>query len=549
MEQPRGPRGQEMTDDQRYAAIAARDARFDGMFFTCVRTTGIFCRPSCPARTPGRRSVEFAPSAAAAVAAGYRACKRCGPLAPPGSEGADPSATLARRALELIGQGLLDAGAGERGRVDELAAALHVSSRTLHRALVAHTGAGAVAQARMLRARRAHELLRGTSLPLSRIAEAAGFGSERQMHDVIRRVYGTAPSDLRRRLRTRGSEQVPGSGDGDVDGACLAVELAVRHPFDGEGLARWFAARAVPGVEEVRGLAAAEGERADAPRDAPVGREPLLWTRSVQLPQGPAVLQARLDIAAGPLPLEIRLADLRDYPAAIALARHLLDLDADPVGIADGLRRAVPALSSLIDARPGMRIPGTASTAEALLWAVTGQQVTVQQTLAQITRATDLLAQELPASLQQGSVHRAPVPPALAAEQAGRWFRGPSARRRALEESVPALADEEHDPTRLRTRLLGLRGVGPWTAAYTMLRGRRAIDSPPPRDAALLQAARDLGVAADHAALSALLERASPWGSYAAMHLWHLASAPSGPAVARSDGPAATARPAKESRS
>src|SRR5699024_8371350 len=183
----------EMTDDERYAAIRARDARFDGMFFTCVRSTGIFCRPSCPSRTPGRDRVEFVPSAAAAVENGYRACKRCGPLTPPGTADDDPAGALALRALELIHGGALDAGPDGGTPVSTLARTLHVTERTLHRALVARTGTGAVAHARMARARRAHELLRSTSWPMAEVAAAAGFGSERQLHETVRRIFGRAP--------------------------------------------------------------------------------------------------------------------------------------------------------------------------------------------------------------------------------------------------------------------------------------------------------------------------------------------------------------------
>ncbi|MGY5763943.1 Ada metal-binding domain-containing protein [Brachybacterium sp. DNPG3] len=519
----------ELTDDQRYAAISARDGRFDGVFFTCVRTTGIFCRPSCPARTPGRGSVEFVPSAAAAVERGYRACKRCGPLAPPGADAADPSGSLARRALLLIGDGVLDAGPDGPAHVADLAARLHVSERTLHRALVERTGASAVAHARMARARRAHELLRSTSLPLAEVASAAGFGSERQLHDTVRRIFGRSPSTIRGGSGSRSIREArpapPATStttsavraDAPPTIAAVRVDLAVRRPFDADGLLRWTAARAVPGTERVEGMR---------------------WARAVRLPRGPAVLEADLG-ADGPIPLEARLADLRDLPAAIALVRRLLDLDADPVGIDQGLTAALPALGPLVAARPGVRLPGTTSVGEALLWAIVGQQVTVVQTREQITRAADLLEREDPAGMllpeelredpsRPGALHRLPVDPRRAAERAEDWFRGPAARRRALREalSAPVGAGPSVSPEELRERLLALRGVGPWTADYVLLRAARAIDVVLPRDAALLSAARDLGLAADHDELATALAAASPWRSYAARHLWHHASAP-----------------------
>lgn len=482
-----------MTDDERFAAIRARDTRFDGMFFTCVRSTGIFCRPSCPARTPHRAGVEFVPSAAAAVAAGYRACKRCGPTAPPGSPDADPAGSLAGRALRLIDAGALD----EDGTVPELARRLAVSERTLHRALVGATGAGALAHARIRRARRAHELVVGSVLPLATIAHASGFGSERQFHDTFSRLFGHAPSVVRERSAAGGAR----ADDGAV---VLTAQLAVRHPFDGAGLAAWFAHRAVPGVEEVEGLR---------------------WTRAVHLPHGPGVLE--VDLGAPdprPLPLTLRLSDLRDHAAAISLTRRLLDLDADPVGIDEGLGRALPALGPLLVARPGVRLPGTSTLAEALLWAITGQQISTVQARTMLTRATDLLTTPLPPALRTGTVDRLPVDPARAADRVEDWFRGPRARARTLHDAVGEIAgaglDAAPDIDELRGRLLALRGVGPWTADYVLLRGARAIDVAPARDVALLAAARDLGLAEDHDELQQALATASPWRSYAALHLW-----------------------------
>lgn len=498
----------EMTDDERYAAIRARDARFDGMFFTCVRSTGIFCRPSCPSRTPGRDRVEFVPSAAAAVENGYRACKRCGPLTPPGTADDDPAGALALRALELIHGGALDAGPDGGTPVSALARTLHVTERTLHRALVARTGTGAVAHARMARARRAHELLRSTSWPMGEVAAAAGFGSERQLHETVRRIFGRAPSTIRELAAPR--PRTPhGSGpqtadapmtDGADGAAVVRAELAVRRPFDAEGLARWFAARALPGVEHVEGL---------------------LWQRAVRLPHGSAVLEVDLGPTEGPLPLTARLTDLRDYAAAVALARRMLDLDADPPGIDDGLASAVPALAPLVAARPGVRLPGTPSLAEALLWAIVGQQISTVRARALLEAATDLAGEEVPAGLRTAHVHRLAIDPAEAGARAEEWFRGPGARRRTLVTALSAPPDPHRPVPELREQLLRIRGVGPWTADYALLRGARAVDVAPSRDVALLAAARALGLAPDFDALDTMLRAASPWRSYAVMHLWH----------------------------
>lgn len=516
-----------LTDAQCYAAITARDARFDGVFFTCVRSTGIFCRPSCPSRTPRRDRVEFTPSAAAAVERGYRACKRCGPLAPPGGDGDDPAGSLALRALALIHAGGLDAGPDGSATVSDLAARLHVTERTLHRALVARTGSGAVAHARMARARRAHELLRSTSWPMGDIAAAAGFGSERQLHETVRRIFGRAPSAIRELAspqrsshsirtspRTRGTDLGDGlepltgtDGEDHVDefagadgAAVINADLAVRRPFHGAGLARWFAARALSGVEHV---------------------EDLVWTRAVALPHGPAVLQVDLGSEDGPLPLTARLADLRDYAAAVAMARRMLDLDADPQGIDAGLRAAMPALAPLLEARPGVRIPGTPSLAEALMWAIVGQQITTARARILLESATDLVGAELPAPLRTTHVHRLSVSPSEAGARAEEWFRGPGARRRTLSIALTDPPDPHRPLPELRSQLLAIPGIGPWTADYALLRGARAIDVAPPRDVALLAVARALGLADNFPALDRALGAASPWRSYAVMHLWH----------------------------
>lgn len=293
----------------------------------------------------------------------------------------------------------------------------------------------------------------------------------------------------------------------------VRVELDVRRPFHGAGLASWFAHRAIPGVESVDGA---------------------VWTRAVHLPHGPGVLEVDLG-APRALPLSLRLADQRDRCAAVALVCRLLDLDADAMLIDQHLVQSLPALAPLIEQRPGVRIPGTASIAEALMWAIVGQQITTTQARDQITRATDLAGQALPEGLRRGPVTRLPVLPADAARTAGAWYRGPGARRRALVTALTSHIAPQQPVHDLRAQLLALPGVGPWTADYVMLRAARATDSSPARDVALLGAARDLGIAADHSSLAQALQAASPWRSYASLHLWlHNSTLP----------PARTRRPA-----
>src|SRR3954471_17803871 len=221
--------------DTCYRAVSSRDARFDGRFVTAVRTTGIYCRPSCPAQTPKRENVTFFPRPAAAAAAGYRACKRCRPDAAPGSPEWDVRGDLAARALRGIEAGVVDAEG-----IPGLAGRLNVSERHLHRVLVGEVGVGPLALARTRRAQTARVRIENTALSLSPIAFSAGFASIRQFNDVMRAEFGCPPSELRRRPVAAG----------EAEGA-LTWRLQHRQPFAAAPLLDWFAARAVPGVEEV----------------------------------------------------------------------------------------------------------------------------------------------------------------------------------------------------------------------------------------------------------------------------------------------------------
>src|SRR3954464_12838509 len=223
-----------------YRAVASRDARFDGQFITAVKTTGIYCRPSCPATTPKRANVEFLPTAGAAQQRGYRACRRCLPDAVPGSPEWNVRADLAARAMRLIGDGVV-----ERTGVPGLAAALGYSERHLNRVLTAELGAGPLALARAHRAHTARLLIERSGLPLTGVAFAAGFSSVRQFNETIREVFATTPSQLRAFAASRRGRQ------SDVTGTRLSLRLPFRPPFDASGLLRFFADHAVPGVEEV----------------------------------------------------------------------------------------------------------------------------------------------------------------------------------------------------------------------------------------------------------------------------------------------------------
>ena len=464
--------------------ISSRDPRFDGQFVTAVRSTGIYCRPSCPARTPKPENVTFFPTSAAAHAAGYRACRRCLPEAVPGSPDWNQRAGLAGRAMRLIGDGIL-----ERGGVPALAGALGYTTRHVTRILTAELGAGPLALGRALRAQNARTLLVATELSITDVAFAAGFSSVRQFNDTVGEVYGEPPSAIRARGRKRDAAE-PGS---------LVLRLPYRQPIDIAGVLQFLAARAIPGVET--GTATS-------------------YARAVSLPNGLA--RFRVDSVGESLRLTARLEELRDLPVLLARVRRLFDLDADPVAI-DAVLTGPGPLADAARARPGMRLPGILDPAEAVVRAIAGQQVTVAQAIAFLGRVAEAAGSELP---EGDGVHLAFPDAAALAEGIGAVYRGPEQRRRALVTAVSALADgslvldaglEAEDLVR---RLTALPGVGEWTARYVAMRLLGASDVVLPRDAAVRAGAATLGLDA-HTALAPY----APWRSYATLHLWRLAGA------------------------
>ncbi|GHJ96159.1 MULTISPECIES: bifunctional transcriptional activator/DNA repair enzyme AdaA [Streptomyces] len=331
-----------MTDDEGdtlYQAVSSRDARFDGEFFFAVRTTGIYCRPSCPAVTPKRRNVSFFPTAAAAQGHGFRACRRCRPDAVPGSAEWNVRADVVGRAVRMIGDGVVD-----REGVPGLAVRLGYSTRQVQRQLTAELGAGAVALARAQRAHTARVLLQTTALPVTDIAFAAGFSSVRQFNDTIRAVYARTPTELR--AETSGPRSAPATG--------VPLRLAYRGPYAAAEVFDLLAAEALPGVEEVTG---------------PPGSR--TYRRTLRLPYGPGVVAVDERAPGRWLEARLRLAELRDLTTAVHRLRRLLDLDADPYAVAERLG-ADPRLAASVAARPGLRSPGAADPEEYALRTVLG---------------------------------------------------------------------------------------------------------------------------------------------------------------------------------
>ncbi|MDN3495843.1 Ada metal-binding domain-containing protein [Planococcus sp. APC 4015] len=474
-----------MTFDERYRAIDSRDARFDGQFVTAVRSTGIYCRPSCPARTPKPSNVTFYPTSAAAHEAGFRACKRCLPEAAPGSPQWNLRGDTAGRAMRLIADGVI-----EREGVPGLARRLGYSPRHLTRLLTEELGAGPLALSRAHRAQTARMLLVGTDLSASDVAFSAGFSSVRQFNDTIRDVFGMPPLELRSRRRAFAGVVAPGVID---------LVLPHRGPLEVDGLFAWMAARAVDGVET-------------ATDDT--------FARVLRLPGGPAWFELRA--AAGRVRLRARLTQLSDLSTLVTRARRLFDLDADPLAVDDALSRH-RELAPLVAALPGIRVPGAADPHEMLIRAMVGQQITVVAARTALTRLTAELGE--PIAGFGGAALLFPTMTAIA-ERGAEVLRGPAARIRAITGVAEALADGSltlttgDDGADQREALLAMPGIGPWTADYVRMRVLGDPDVFLPGDVAVRSGAAAVGLPSDPAGLTAWAARTAPWRSYLTAHLW-----------------------------
>ncbi|WP_410870544.1 AlkA N-terminal domain-containing protein [Nocardia sp. A7] len=469
-----------------YRAVSTRDSRFDGQFFTAVRTTGIYCRPSCPAITPKRANVSFLPTAAAAQQAGYRACRRCLPDAAPGSPLWNVRADLAARAMRLISDGMI-----ERGGVPGLAATLDYSQRQLTRVLTTELGAGPLALARAHRAHTARLLIQTTEMPMSDIAFAAGFASIRQFNDTVREVFAVSPTTMRTELRRSPRADVVAPGTPGL----LTLRLPYREPLDVGWLSWFLSAHAVPGTE--------------------------LWedgayTRSLRTPHGHASI--RLSFQPGHVRAELALRDMRDLAPTVARVRHLLDLDADPLGVDDalGIGRSVNGDDRAFT--PGIRVPGCLAGSELLLCTMIGQQISVRAARTHIARLVDALGERI-----EGPVPRLFPTAEAIAEHGAEVLTGPARRVAAIVSAARAIADGElvlhsgRTADDLRRDLLALDGVGPWTADYVTMRSLADPDILLDTDLVVRQGAARAGI--DLADTT----RWAPWRSYLSMHLWKTA--------------------------
>lgn len=486
-------------DGDRYAALVARDPRFDGVFFVGVSTTGIYCRPICPARTPARARCAFFASAALAERAGFRACLRCRPELAPGTRGAvadvDAVDHLVRAAAARIAEGALNGD----GDVDALAAELGVSARHLRRATEARLGVSPIELAQSARLALAKQLLQDSTLSITEIAFAAGYGSVRRFNAAFAAAMRVAPQAVRR------------AAHAPVEAGGLVLRLDYRPPLAWRELLAFLAARAIPGVEEVD----AHGYRRVVAIDAAVGTIAV-----APEPDRPAL---RLAISPGLV---------RAVMPLVARVRRLFDLDAHPAAIA-GVLGADPILAAAVAARPGLRVPGAIDPFEAAIRALLGQQVSVAAATTLAGRFAARFGTPLEPAARAGTlVTRFPTARAIADApvDAIAAIGLPGTRAAAIRGVATAIADralalDGADLAAFVAAATALPGLGPWTAHYLAMRALHHPDAFPAADLGVRKALAPHGVATPRAA-EAYSARWRPFRSYAVLHLWTGTPAP-----------------------
>jgi AraC family transcriptional regulator, regulatory protein of adaptative response / DNA-3-methyladenine glycosylase II len=496
----RYPQGVQLTSTRQeealYRAVESRDRRFEGRFVLGVSTTGIYCRPGCPARMPKRPNMRFFACPAAAEQAGFRACLRCRPETSPGTPAWIGTGATVARALRLIGEGGLD-DAG----VEVLASRLGIGDRHLRRLFAEQLGASPLAVARSRRLHFARKLLDETSLPMTEVALGSGFSSTRRFNDEIRRAFGESPTELRRSR----SQKTPLASEATG----LGLRLAYKPPYAFAALLAFLKARAIPGVEIV------DGDR-------------YLRTVSIDGSRGLLEVRPREDEAC----LELRVSFALSHVLFRVVSRvgQLFDLGADPLVIDDHLRND-PRLARAVDEHPGVRVPGAWDGFELVVRAILGQQISVKgaTTLSGrlVARFGEPLAAPVPAPGSPNSegieaaglTHLFPTPAALAeADLAAIGLpraRAETIRRlaAAARDGALALDAPSEDPAR---QLTSIPGIGPWTAAYVAMRAHGEPDAFPVGDLALSKALGGL----TPREIERRAEAFRPWRAYAAMRLW-----------------------------
>lgn len=463
-------------------ARLSRDARFDGKFFIGVRSSGVYCRPICPARTANEKNVRYFPTAASAAEAGYRPCLRCRPECSPGTPAwlGTPSTVL--RALRLIDENMLD-----EGGMESLAAKLGIGSRHLRRLFLRYLGASPSAVLQTRRLQFAKKLIDETTLPMNQVAIAAGFGCVRRFNAAIRKVYDRTPSHIR--TLSREQRQQPQHH--------YDFRLRYRPPFDWDRMLRFLAARATPGVEAV---------------------ESGSYKRSILLNGIAGTFEVSHDAGTHALGARVQFEDPRALFTIVERIRAMFDLSADWVEIAKSLKRD-PSLEERIDAAPGLRVPGCWDAFELTVRAILGQQVTVAGATTLAGRLAK--AHGRPFAAGGSLTHLFPRPEELA-EASLADVSLPKARAETIRAVARAACKGDinfratADATTFAEQLCEIPGIGRWTAQYVAMRALREPDAYPVADLGLLRAL-DITSARE---LEQRSEAWKPWRAYAAMYLW-----------------------------
>jgi AraC family transcriptional regulator, regulatory protein of adaptative response / DNA-3-methyladenine glycosylase II len=474
-----------------YRALQSRDSRFDGLMFVGVTSTGIYCRPICPARTAKFENCNFFGSAAAAQDAGFRPCLRCRPETAPDLASWRGTSNTVSRALALIAEGALDGGSNS---VEKLAARLGLGQRQLRRLFLQHLGASPISVAQTRRVLFAKQLLHETRMPMTDVAMAAGFGSLRRFNETFRDLFRRPPSALRRKNSAR------------HEGKDVTLRLRYRPPYDWDCMLAFLQARAVPGVEIVSG-----------------GR----YLRTVEVDGATGSIEVIHLPDRQSLGVSIRFPDVRLLPAIVARVRRLFDLGADIETIDDHLSDD-PVLAPLVARRPGLRAPGGWDGFEIAVRAVLGQQISVAAARRLAGQLVALHGRAVPKSFLIHPDLSHVFPPAKRLSLVSSiGLAMPAARLTALQAvAQTAVADPnlfrpfgniEETVARLRT----IRGIGEWTAQYIALRAIREMDAFPATDIGLLRSVAS--IEGEQTTPANLLRRAEswrPWRAYAAQHLW-----------------------------
>ncbi len=473
-----------LNEDLCYRAIKSRDVRFDGQFFTAVLTTGIYCRPVCPAVTPKRKNVVFYKCAAAAEQAGFRPCRRCHPETAPGTAAWQGTAAVVSRAMRYINEGFLD----EAG-VEELALHVGLGGRHLRRLFREHLGTTPIAVAQTRRLHFARNLLDTSNLSMTEIAMASGFGSLRRFNTLFKKAFAAPPSQFKKKDKRRGAPS-------------FVYHLPYRQPYDWTALLKFLAPRAIPGVEAV---------------DLVNG----VYSRTVELAGKPGVIKV-----SGPsnnkshLTLLMELPSLEGAIGVVAKIKRMFDCTACPSEISKQLV-SDEFLAPLIKAKPGLRLPGAWDPFELTIRAILGQQISVKAATTHAGNLVKLFGRKLPDELCiSGLTHI--FPRAMELNSVDLTELGLPKNRLAtiagLVDSVASGAftlDAPNGADEFAERFLTLFGIGPWTAQYVAMRAFSEPDAFPHSDLGLRHAT---GLTSK--ALLAAAEKWRPWRSYAALYLW-----------------------------